>query len=151
MDPNRSWTALKTVYLVSKTIKKTHQYAHGGSILFYLHMEVTDPPFGASVTRTKAVNGALLARQSKKRHCHVAEIVSTLGIAALLFFPEIARALKPETQVHGSDVLNCSLDGPRFFVGFSCNLHFALDLDWKHVARWLLCWIPVWPADPLNV
>ena len=24
-------------------------------------------------------------------------------------------------------------------------------LPWKHVARWLLCWIPVWPADPLNV
>ena len=59
-----------------------------------------------------------------------------------IFFSEIARALKPETQVHGSDVFSCSLGrfhGPRCFVGFGCNLHFALDLDWKHVARWLLC------------
>ena len=70
---------------------------------------------------TKAVNGALLARQSKKRHCHVADM--TVGIATALFFPEIVRALKPETQVHGSDVFDCMHLAPIFqclaiWVGF---------------------------------
>lgn len=154
-DPNRIWTKLKTVYLFSKTIKKPINTLMVDQFFIFTwkswSIAWADLPLEQLWLAPRQWMEHSWRGNPKKGIATSPKSSAFWALQHFPFFPEIARALKPETQVHGSDVFYCSLGrfhGPRFFFG---NLHFALDLSWKHVARWLLCWIPVWPADPLNV